>query len=132
MPRTVSIGETNYPARAQLYGPFSIDSFTENDADGIEAALTVVAWPTTPAVLAEITISMSNGKTKVFQVIANPKNRDGTPASVFRIRCGIPADGVFINGIPQPPVKRATSTATASVRVFATFRTAITVSAITR
>lgn len=112
------------------YGPFSINSFTKANASRIEAELTVESWPATPPVLATIVVQTDSGARMEINVPAAPKNRDGSPATVFRPSITFPADGVVLDGVPQPPVTRETTGATVSVTVHAAFRTAITVRAV--
>ena len=102
------------------YGPFNIDSFTKNDMDEIEVTLTVDNWPAVETI-ATLTLSTDSGSSMTVNVPGQPKNRDGTPATVFKVRLGIPTD----NG-----VKRNVANATLTATVLERFRTAITLQAV--
>ena len=127
MARTFSRASQVYPAGN--FGPFSIDSFTKNDANALHLTLTVEAWPDVP-LLATITLSMDNGAQMQVNIPGRPKNRDGTDATSMTIKLGIPADGIVIDGVPQPAVKRDTNSGQISVEVFQPFRTALTLQAV--
>ena len=118
MPRTFSRNSQFY--NPGTYGPFSIDAFTKNDADEIEVTLTVENWPVVETV-AVLTLTANNGAQMTVNVPGQPKNRDGTPATVFRARLGFPADDGVV---------RDTSNATLSAEVLSRFRTAITLRAV--
>lgn len=111
------------------YGPFGIDSFTKGNASRIEVELTVESWPAVP-VIASITLQTDSGARMEVNVPGEPKNRDGSPATVFRPSISFPADGIVVGGVPQPPVTRETTGATLTVTVLQAVRTAITVRAV--
>ena len=127
MPRTLNRASQVYPPGT--YGPFSIDSFTRNNTEYVEAALTVEGWPAVP-VVAVLTLTMDDGSMMTVNVPGEPKNRDGTSASVFVCRLAIPADGVVIDGVVQPPTKRDVRGATITATVQQVIQTALTFRAV--
>ena len=127
MARVFSRTSRNY--QAGTYGPFAIDSFTQNDSTGVRLTLTVENWPNVP-VLGVLTLTMDNGAQATINIPGRPKNRDGTDKTVFAPELGIPEDGTFIDGVKQPAVKRATTNGSVTVELFQSARTAITFEAI--
>ena len=111
------------------YGPFAIDSFTKGSASHIEVAMTVEGWPD-GADVATLVLTTSSGARMTVNVPAKPIDlATGKPATVFRCRLGFPADGVVVDGVPQPPVTRETTGASVSATVHRAITTALIVRA---
>jgi hypothetical protein len=122
MPRTLTRNSQVYPAGT--YGPFSIDSFTKNDADRIEATLTVEGWPAGD--LAVITMDLPGASACSTTLRGDPRDRAGNPLATVTYRLGPPT--VQIGN--QPPERMDMSGATITVQVLQAFRTALTFGAV--
>jgi hypothetical protein len=125
MPREIASASQVY-APGQ-YGPFSLDSFTRDDADKIEVSATIESWPDVPFV-AQITVALEDGSGFSVRVPGRPKNRDGTDQTTFRCSIGIPVERNRLT--PGEQRKRDVRSAQAEVEVFESIRTALTVRAV--
>lgn len=104
------------------YGPFSLDSFTQNDTDRIVLTLTRENWPQQDGI-ARISITYQTGEGCIFDVSGIPPvYPDGSSPTTFKVSCNVPkiTDGV----------KQTVASATATMEVFQTLRTAIDVEAV--
>lgn len=104
------------------YGPFSLDSFTQNDTDRIVITLTRESWPQVDNI-ARITVTYQSGGGCVFDISGiAPSSPSGVPQTTFKASCNVPkvTDGN----------KQVVSSATATLEVFQTLTTAIDVEAV--
>lgn len=122
MPRQLTRASQVYPAGT--YGPFSIDSFTKDDADHVEATLTVENWPAGD--IAQVTLAIPGASSGVAVLRGDPRDRAGNPLTSVVLRMGPPT--VRIKG--QPAARMDMSGATITVVVLQPFRTALTFAAV--
>lgn len=112
MARSIQVSENTYAAGT--YGPFNLDSFTNNNTDAIVMTMTVVGWPAIAALMI-VTLKYNNGDGAVFSIT-------GTQLNPFT-KLTVP---VFMNEFGKRPV----SGATATVQLLAQATTAISMEAI--
>ena len=116
MPRQISRVEQDYAPGT--YGPFSLDSFTNQNTDYLEVTVTIPAaspWPH-DVPLFIVTLAFDDGSKAIVPV-------DGDQGAL--------TSGTIRFSIPKlNDTKKTVSGATATLEVFNTFRTAITVKAI--
>lgn len=116
MPRGNSVPSRNYSPG--VYGPFSVDGFTEADTTKLRVTMTAEAWPDVPKV-ADVTLTWGNGTGASFGIAGRSLNRDGTLRSTVVLEVDVPRDA-----------GGQVSSGTASMTVHSSFRTAITIQAI--
>jgi hypothetical protein len=122
MPRTLSRASQVYPAGT--YGPFSIDSFTRDDADGVRLTATVEGWPASGTV-ARIDFRYPGGSGGMADVPAVPRDRQGNALSTYTFTFYIPRSGAG-NAAPQ---KKNFTSAQVTIEILQPIRTALTLEA---
>lgn len=116
MARTFSRNQQTYPAGT--YGPFSIDSFTRDDAERLEATMTVVGWPNVSPLLV-IEIAWDTGGKAVFTVEGEQRGIDGNILPEVKFGVSVPKTGGQKRDVSGGKVK---VTANAPVTTAITFR----------
>lgn len=123
MSRTRNIAEATYAPGS--YGPFSVDSFTNQNTDRLEVTMTIVGWPTSGGALFDLSMQWDDGGAPtVFHVPAQPwVDKNGNPQTIAILSIKVPrvAGG---NG------KAAVASGSLGLVLFQTITTAITVGAV--
>lgn len=92
MPRTFNIPAGTYPAG--VYGPYSVDSFTNANTDALVLTLPTAGWPTEPGVAvlrASLVWDTGGGAAATFY--SNPVDRAGQPLEFVVLRVGLVKEG---------------------------------------
>lgn len=124
MPRTLSVASRLY--EPGVYGPFSVDKFTNVNTDALRSTFTVENWPHEIDPLFRVTMKWDNGDSATAHVSGRQLEKDGSQkASIsftFNVR-KIPNNGSN-NG------KAKVEGGEIELEAFHPFRTAITFGAI--
>lgn len=124
MARTLSVPQQTF--QPGTYGPYSIDSFTKNNTDYLEVAMTIVNWPVSTDVpvppLFDLQIKWDTGEYASFALVQVPRvDKYGNPEMSALFRSQVPRDATG---------KRSVSGGNATLTVYAAFTSAVTVHAV--